>query len=64
MANKDSIEVCGLWECVSRDGEYTYYSGRAGGMKFLLFPNRYKEDGDNKPTFHLKVGEWVTKKED
>jgi hypothetical protein len=60
----DLIDVCGLWECISKSG-LTYYSGRAGGMKFMLFPNRRKTDheDDRQPSFHLKITEWVTREE-
>ena len=51
------IELGGLWANTKKDGE-VYYSGKAtSGTTFLLFKNKSKEPGDNRPTYILCLSE-------
>ena len=52
------IELGGLWPAQTKEGEI-YYSGKAtNGTTFLLFKNKKKEPGDNRPAFILYLSEF------
>lgn len=52
--NNDDPNRVGLWEKKTKDGK-PYFSGQWNGHWVDLFPNSYKQGGDNKPAFHLKL---------
>ena len=55
---KKTIELGGLWAKQGKEGEI-YYSGKAtNGTTFLLFKNKKKEPGDNRPAFILYLSEF------
>ncbi len=50
----DDENRVGLWEKKTKDGR-VYFSGQWAGHWVDLFPNSYKQEGDKKPSFHLKL---------
>lgn len=46
------IQLSGLWKQESKSGK-VYYSGNLGTAQLQLWPNKYKEEGDNRPNMIL-----------
>jgi uncharacterized protein (DUF736 family) len=55
----DMVEIGGLWENETRDGE-TYYSGSLGQAKLLVFRNKNKKSSKH-PDFNIFVAPKVRK---
>ena len=49
----DLIEITGLWENKTKDGE-TFYAGSFGGAKVLIFKNKFKKN-DSQPDLRMYV---------
>jgi len=52
-----SEKSIGLWESKTKDGK-PYWSGTLpDGKKIALFTNDFKQPGDKRPAFNLKINE-------
>jgi uncharacterized protein (DUF736 family) len=49
-------DIGAFWEKVSKSGQ-TYLSGQIHGQRVVVFRNKYKQDGDNKPTWRVYAEE-------
>lgn len=49
-------ELGALWIGRSKNGK-TYFTGTVAGERVVMFKNGYKEDGDNKPFYHVYKSE-------
>jgi hypothetical protein len=56
------IEITGLWKGQTKTGE-PYYSGMMGKVKFFIFKNTKKQEGDNQPDLRLCIDEAKKRKE-
>ena len=47
----DEREIGALWEKESKNG--AFFTGDVNGQKIVIFKNKFKEDGDKKPTWRI-----------
>ena len=50
MSEDVFLNLTGLWK--NEKGNLT---GKLGNLKVVIYPNKYKEQGDNKPDFNLAL---------
>lgn len=58
----DLYSACGLWENETKGGDW-YLSGRMGGLKILIFPNKNKKTPQS-PDYSLCIAQWVVRDND
>ena len=60
----EKIKITGLWKKKSKDGKVEYLSGNINvdediqigqGHRLLVFKNKYKEEGDQRPDYNAYV---------
>lgn len=58
MNNEKSpmIKLGALWEYKKQNGE-VFFKGRVGDATLIILWNKYKEEGDNKPSWNVFIGE-------
>lgn len=53
---KSLIKLCGLWKSQTNEGKVYYSGGLSYSTNLLLFPNKYKKEGDKQPDLIVYVG--------
>jgi uncharacterized protein (DUF736 family) len=55
MENKKTNDLGAIWVKTNQFGEYLSIQVEINGVKhnFSAYPNKYKEQGDNKPTYRI-----------
>ncbi len=57
MEQKKNNSIGGIWEKQGQYGEYLSISLELNGVKhsFVAYSNKYKQQGDNKPSFNIQA---------
>lgn len=50
-------EIGALWVKESKNDNKKFMTGTVNGVEVVIFPNKFKEKGDNKPSYRVYKGE-------